>query len=57
LPMLEFVNALMKFAQIINNFVCDYIVIVKIYTKRVEIQPPPFRLQSFLSLLMWLKHL
>ncbi len=54
LPMLEFVNALMKFAQIINNFVCDYIVIVKIYTKRVEIQLPP-RLQTFLSLLMWLQ--
>ncbi len=29
LPMLEFVNALMKFAQVIDNFVCDYIVIVK----------------------------
>jgi hypothetical protein len=41
LPMLEFVNVLMKFAQAIDNFICDYIVIVKIYTKRVEIQLPP----------------
>jgi hypothetical protein len=55
LPMLEFVNALMKFAQAIDNFVCDYIVIVKICTKRVEIQLPPSRLQTFLSLLMWMQ--
>ncbi len=47
LPMLEFVNALMKFAQVIDNFVCDYIVIVKICTKCVEIQLPPSRLQTF----------
>jgi hypothetical protein len=30
LPMLEFVNALMKFAQDKDIFVCDYIAIVKI---------------------------
>jgi hypothetical protein len=47
LSMLEFVNALMKFAQAIDNFICDYIVIVKICTKRVEIQLPPPRLQTF----------
>ncbi len=30
-PMLEFVNALMKFVHAKNVFVCDYIVVVKIY--------------------------
>jgi hypothetical protein len=45
--MLKFVNALMKFAQAIDNFICDYIVIVKICTKRVEIQLPLPRLQTF----------
>jgi hypothetical protein len=30
LPMLEFVNAFMKFAQAKDVFVCDYIVVVKI---------------------------
>jgi hypothetical protein len=47
LPMLELVNALMKFAQAIYNFICDYIVIVKICTKHVEIQLPPHKLQTF----------
>jgi len=46
LPMLEFVHALMKFAQATYNFICDYIVIIKICTKRVEIQLPPPRLQT-----------
>jgi hypothetical protein len=54
LPMLEFVYALMKFAQAIDVFVCDYIVIIKICTKCVDIQTFPSRLQTFLSLLMWL---
>ncbi len=45
--MLEFVNAFMKFAQIIDNFVCDYIVIVKICTKHVDIELPPSRLETF----------
>ncbi len=30
LPMLEFVNALMKFAKIKDVFVCDYIATIKI---------------------------
>jgi hypothetical protein len=47
LPMLEFVNALTKFAQAIDTFICDYIVIVKICTKCVEIQLPPPKLQNF----------
>jgi hypothetical protein len=47
LPMLELVNALMKFAQAIDNFICGYIVIIKIFTKRVKIQLPPTRLQTF----------
>ncbi len=46
LPILEFVNALMKFAQAIDNFICDYIVNVKICTKPEEIQLPPPRLQT-----------
>jgi len=50
--MLELVNVLMKFAQAIDNFICDYIVIIKISTKRVKIQLPPPRLQT---LLMWLQ--
>jgi hypothetical protein len=29
--MLEFVNALMKFAHAKNGFICDYIVVVKFY--------------------------
>jgi len=33
LLMLELVNALMKFAQAIDKFICDYIVIIKISTK------------------------
>jgi hypothetical protein len=53
LPMLELVNALMKFAQAIDNFICDYIVIIKISTKRVKIQLP--MLQTFKNLLMWLQ--
>jgi hypothetical protein len=53
--MLELVNALMKFAQTIDNFICDYIVIIKISTKRVKIQLPPPRLQTFKNLLMWLQ--
>jgi hypothetical protein len=44
LPMLEFVYALMKFAQSIDVFVCDYIVIIKICTKCVVIQTLPSRL-------------
>jgi hypothetical protein len=55
LPMMEIVNVLMKFAQVIDNIVCDYIVIVKICTKCVEIQLLPSRLQTFKSLLMWLQ--
>ncbi len=47
LLMLKFVNALMKFAQSIDNFICDYIVIVNICTKRLEIQLPLSRLQTF----------
>jgi hypothetical protein len=47
LLMLKFVNALMKFAQGIDNFICDYIVIVKICTKHLEIQLPLSRLQTF----------
>jgi hypothetical protein len=47
LPVLKIINALMNFAQAIDNFVCDYIVIVKICTKCVEIQLTPFRLQIF----------
>jgi hypothetical protein len=31
LPMLEFVNALMKFVQARDVFVCDYIATIKIY--------------------------
>jgi len=54
LPMLEFIYALMKFAQAIDVFVCDYIVVIKIFTKCVDIQTLPFRLQTFKSLLMWL---
>jgi hypothetical protein len=53
LPMLELVNALMKFAQAIDNFICDYIVIIKISTKCVKIQLP--MLQTFKNLLMWLQ--
>ncbi len=53
LPMLELDNALMKFAQAIDNFICDYIVIIKISTKRVKIQLP--MLQTFKNLLMWLQ--
>jgi hypothetical protein len=44
LPILEFVYALMKFAQSIDVFVCDYIVIIKICTKCVDIQTLPSRL-------------
>jgi len=47
LPMLEFVYVLMKFAQAINVFVCDYIVVMKICTKCVDIQTFPSRLQTF----------
>jgi len=47
LPMLEFVYALMKFAQAIDVFVCDYIVVIKICTKCVDIQTLPSRLQTF----------
>jgi hypothetical protein len=47
LPMLEFVNASMKFAQAIDNFICDHVVIIKISTKCVEIQLPPPRLKTF----------
>ncbi len=52
---MELVNALMKFAQAIHNFICVYIVIIKISTKRVKIQLPPPRLQTFKFLLMWLQ--
>jgi hypothetical protein len=55
LPMLEFNYALMKFAQAIDVFDCDYIVVIKICTKCVDIQTLPYRLQTFLSLLMWLQ--
>jgi hypothetical protein len=44
LSILEFVYALMKFAQSIDVFVCDYIVIIKICTKCVDIQTLPSRL-------------
>jgi len=54
LPMLEFFYALMKFAQGINVFVCDYIIVIKIFTICVNIQTLPSRLQTFKSLLMWL---
>jgi len=47
LPMLEFVDVLMKFAQAIDNFICDYLVIVKTCTKCLEIQLRPPRLQTF----------
>jgi len=47
LPMLKFVNVLMKFTQAIDVFVCDYIVIIKICTKCVDIQTFPSRLQIF----------
>jgi hypothetical protein len=47
LPMLEFVYVLIKFAQAIDVFVCDYIVIIKICTKCVDIQTLPSRLQTF----------
>jgi hypothetical protein len=36
LPMLEFVHALMKFAQAIDVFICDYIVVIK-YVQNVWI--------------------
>jgi hypothetical protein len=49
LHMLEFIYALMKFAQAIDVFVCDYIVVIKICTKCVDIQTLPSRLQTFLS--------
>jgi len=47
LHMLEFIYALMKFAQAIDVFVCDYIVVIKICTKCVDIQTLPSRLQTF----------
>jgi hypothetical protein len=47
LPMLEFVYDLMKFAQAIYVFVYDYIVVIKICTKCVDIQTIPSRLQTF----------
>jgi len=55
LPMLKFVYALMKFAQAIDVFVCDYIVVIKICTKCVDILTLCSRLQTFKSLLMWLQ--
>ncbi len=47
LPMLEFLYALMKIAQAIDVFVYDYIVVIKICTKCVDIQTLPSRLQTF----------
>jgi hypothetical protein len=49
LPLLEFIYALMKFAQAIDVFVCDYIVVIKICTKCVDIQTLPSRLQIFFN--------
>jgi hypothetical protein len=55
LPMLESINALMKFVQVKDVFVCDYIAIVKICHLLICtkcIMPPPFHssLRCFLSL-------
>ncbi len=47
LHMLEFIYAFMKFAQAIDVFVCDYIVVIKVCTKCVDIQTLPSRLQTF----------
>jgi hypothetical protein len=53
--MLKFVYALMKFAQVVDVLVCDYIVVIKICTKCLDIQTLPSRLQTFLILLTWLQ--
>jgi len=54
LPMLESINALMKFAQAKDVFVCDYIVTIKyvklICTKCIMTPPLHSSLRTFLSL-------
>jgi hypothetical protein len=56
--MQEFVNALMKFVQAKDIFICDYIVAIKINQVNLyKIYNSPstsFQLENFLSLQMWL---